>query len=666
VTAGYDGAFGIIKVFTEPERRALGRQRMLFADLPATKKRIIPLKGPALSGAVESSVPEETPPSPPEAPVSRGPLAGLNREQLEAARHGSGPALIIAGPGTGKTRVLTRRVAHLIEEHAVQPEQILAVTFTHKAAGEMQERLQALLAQRQAQAVRVSTFHALGYAWLREQLSPGLSLIDPEEKEGLLASLGVDRSDLGRTAERISAAKQQLMLPQHVEDEEWAPLYWDYQNLLSEHDLLDFDDLICRTTRLLLDDPDIAAAYRQRYPWVMVDEYQDVNYAQYRMIRALCGDPRANLCVIGDPNQAIYGFRGADSQYIERFQADWPQARRYSLQTSYRCPQTILRASGQVVAATDGFLHGLQSGVKLQLVQQPSDRAEAEYIARCIERSMGGLRSFSMDSDITDGHASDAGQSLDDFAILVRTGAQMPALEKALDDHAIPHQVVGRTPFHRQEPIRSILDVTRLALTPQTPLLAERLAARGILTAAQRTGLQLDPAEPAHRALQRIVTRFFPAALEQAPLLLRDLYDRAEQSGIPIGQWVHVLRLGTSADTYRAKVERVTLMTLHAAKGLEFPCVFVAGCEAGLLPYALHPGREADPAEERRLLYVGMTRAQQQLTLTWARSRHLHGRRRELPRSAFLDAIEKELVALAPQDVRHPRKPVDNQMRLFE
>lgn len=666
VHAGYDGEFGVIKVFTEQERRALGDQRLLFADLAAPKKKVSALVPRAVPRAAQRQASYERPPCPPDAPVLQGPLAGLNREQISATTHGEGPAMVIAGPGTGKTRVLTCRIAHLIAEHRVEPHHILAVTFTHKAAGEMRERLGTLLRPEQAQALHVGTFHALGYGWLREQVSLALTIIDTDEKEAILASLGVERQDAGRVATLISAAKQQLMLPQHVADEGLAPHYWDYQNLLSENDLVDLDDLICRATRLLLDDSKIATTYRERYRWIMVDEYQDVNYAQYRMIRSLCQSGQANLFVIGDPNQAIYGFRGADIRYIEHFRTDWPNATQYALKTSYRCPQTVLRASGQILPGPEAFLTGLQPGVKLQLAQQPSDRAEAEFIARTIERDMGGLRFFSLDSHIADGHSHDETRSLDDFAILVRTGAQMPTLEKALNDHAIPHQIVGRTPLHRQEPIRSILDVTRLALTPEVPLLADRLVKSGTLTAEQRAELHLDPTEPAAKALRHIVACAFPHAIEEFPLLLRDLYDTAEQSGAPIADFVQILRLGTPADVYRPRVERVTLMTLHAAKGLEFPCVFIAGCEEGLLPYALHPGREADPAEERRLLYVGMTRAQHRLTLTWAQSRHLHGRRLELTGSPFLDAIEKELVEHTQQDYRRTRKKVDDQMKLFE
>jgi len=666
VTAGYDGEFGVIKVFTEQERKALGDQRLLFADLAAPQKKVAPVKPPAARRAAAPRPVYETHRPRPDTPVTQGPLAGLNHEQLAAATHGAGPALIIAGPGTGKTRVLTRRIAHLIDKHRVEPEHILAVTFTGKAAEEMRERLQSLLNPDQARAIHVGTFHALGYAWLREEVSPALTIIDQEEKEALLASLGVERKQATDVAEKISAAKQQLMLPRHVKDEDLAPIYWDYQNLLSEHDLVDLDDLICRATRLLLDDSEIATTYRDRYRWVLVDEYQDVNYTQYCMIRTLCQSAQANLCVIGDPNQAIYGFRGADKQYIERFQADWPAARHYSLQTSYRCPQTILQASSQIIPQHQGFLTGLQSGVKLQLTQQPSDRSEAEYIARTIEQRMGGLRFFSLDSDVTDGHTHDETRSLDDFAILVRTSAQMPALEKALNDHAIPHQVVGRKPLYQQEPIRTLLDVTRLALTPDVPLLADRLTKNGVLTQEQREKLYLDPAETVGRGLHHIVDRVFPRVGEDSPLLLRDLYDTAERSEQTIGDFIQSLRLGSPADVYRRQVEHVTLMTLHAAKGLEFPCVFIAGCEQGLLPYALHPGQESDPAEERRLLYVGMTRAQHQLTLTWAQHRHLHGRRFELPRSPFLDTIEQELVEQRQPEGRRPRRPVDNQMKLFD
>ncbi|MFC1765143.1 UvrD-helicase domain-containing protein [Planctomycetota bacterium] len=557
VTPGYDGEFGVIKVFTEQEQRNLGDQSLLFADLcPDSPKTVVSVtrvnKKNARTAKPQPSY--QVAPVIPASPVTKGPLAGLNMDQLAAAQHTHGPALIIAGPGTGKTRVLTRRIAHLIEQHEVSPQQILAVTFTNKAAGEMRERLEGLLKPDVAQALTVCTFHALGYLILREQLGTPPTLIDPEDKQRLLIALGCDRRTVKKVAEAISAAKQQLKLPQHLKDEDLEPIYLDYQNTLSEHNRVDLDDLICRSTRLLQENEGIAADYRQRFAWVLVDEYQDVNFAQYQMIRCLCPPPHANLCVIGDPNQAIYGFRGADVEYIERFCEDWSLARQFTLKTSYRCPDTILRASGQVVSDTPAaLLSGLQPGVKLQLAEQASDKSEAEFIARTIEQLIGGLRFFSLDSDVSDGQAHEHAQSLSDFAVLVRTTTQLTALEKACNDHSIPYQVIGRDPFFKEAPVRTILDVARLALQTPIPGQREALLAARVLSEQQLDSLTLDPQAPAGAALEGLVNTYFPETKTDNAWAIKSLLAMASERLDSLQDFLAQTCLTAPIDTYQKR-----------------------------------------------------------------------------------------------------------------
>ena len=417
IQEGYDGEYGVIKVFSDQERRELSRQSLLFTDLFKQTQRPSQEdannKKPKQPKAKIVDRPKPPRPAAPEEPGD-GPLAGLNPQQHQAAGHLEGPALIIAGPGTGKTRVLTCRIAHLIENYRVSPECILAVTFTNKAAEEMRQRLAKMLDSSVAGELTVCTFHSLGYTILREQLGTDWVIIDQEDKERILRGLGCDKGQVRAMGDAITAAKQQLLLPQQVQDEDVGPLYLRYQDRLSDQGLLDLDDLVFRSTRLLMENPQIAAGYRERYRWVLVDEYQDVNLGQYQMIRLLCPNPDANLCVIGDPNQAIYGFRGADVRFIRQFSQDYPAARVYHLATSYRCSDVILQASSQVVTAPEGaspsMLQGLPSDVKLQMVQHPTDKAEAEFVARTIERMIGGLRFFSMDSQIADGEGHQSTQ----------------------------------------------------------------------------------------------------------------------------------------------------------------------------------------------------------------------------------------------------------------
>jgi len=665
IQEGYDGEYGVIKVFSDQERRQLSRQSLLFNDLFGQGKRPghdAPNKerperprsktadGPKPAGA----------PAPQESGL--GPLADLNPQQMQAACHLDGPAIIIAGPGTGKTKVLTCRISHLIEHRRVAPEAILAVTFTNKAADEMRGRLREMLSPCAAKTVTVCTFHALGYAILREQLGTDWVIIDQEDRDRVLQECGCDKRQARQAGDAITAAKQQLLMPQQIQDEELGPLYLSYQDRLCDQGLLDLDDLVFRSARLLMENPRIAAAYRDRYRWVLVDEYQDVNLGQYQMIRLLCPDPHADLCVIGDPNQAIYGFRGADVRFIRQFSQDYPDAQVYRLTTSYRCSDVILRTSSQVVYAQEGaspsMLQGLPSGVKLQMVQHPTDKAEAEFVARTIERMIGGLRFFSMDSMVADGEGHESTQSLADFAILCRTTAQMPAIEKALHDHSIPFQRVGQEPFFRQEPVRSVIDCLKLATSPDNRFLQAKLAGQGIAATTR-----IDPATPAKDAVTKVIYAAFHKDKDLPEI--KELIDLAASSGCSAQDFVRSADLAGPIDTYKTQVEQVSLMSLHASKGLEFVCVFVVGCEDGLLPYRLFEDRKADGEEERRLLYVGMTRAKHWLYLTWAKSRILYGKTFRLDRSPFLDAIERELVDHSKADFKSRRKKEDNQPTLF-
>ena len=666
IQEGYDGEYGVIKVFSDQERRDLTRQGLLFTD--AFNRPQVPSREVSSNERPKRQTTKaaDHPKKPPDAGAPRrpgdGPLADLNDQQRQAASHLDGPALVIAGPGTGKTKVLTCRIWNLIENHHVAPEGVLAVTFTNKAADEMQGRLAKMVDPRAAEAVTVCTFHALGYAILREQLGTDWVIIDQDDKDRVLRDCGCDKAQTRTAGDAITSAKQQLLLPHQVQDEDLGPLYLRYQDRLCDQGLLDLDDLVFRSTRLLMENPLIAGEYRERYRWVLVDEYQDVNLCQYQMIRLLCPGPCANLCVIGDPNQAIYGFRGADVRFIRQFSQDYPGARVFHLDTSYRCSDVILRASSQVVASTEGegrsMLQGLASGVKLQMVQQPTDRAEAEFVARTIERMIGGLRFFSMDSQIADGDGQEGTQSLADFAILCRTTAQMPAIEKALHDHSIPFQRVGQEPFFRQEPVRTVIDVLRLAVSHDNRFLQDKLSSQGISAA-----VKIDPATSPVAAVTEVLDRCFPGDMHLPEL--KELIDLATGFAGSVQDFVRSTELAGPVDTYKDRTEKVTLMTLHASKGLEFACVFVVGCEDGLLPYRLFEDRRADLDEERRLLYVGMTRARHWLYLTWARSRVLYGKTLLPDRSPFLEAIEQELVEQSRAEYKRRQKRQDNQPTLF-
>ncbi|MDH7599410.1 MAG: UvrD-helicase domain-containing protein [Sedimentisphaerales bacterium] len=657
IQEGFDGQYGIIRVFTEQDRLQMARQSLLFGGVGQPQQ---PIQSEDRSYKCKTDRRAE-------AMTVRQPRPGqtdmplLDPDQLAAVEHLQGPALVLAGPGTGKTRVLTFRIAQLIQKHRVAPSQILAITFTRKAAEQVRQRLSALLPEDQAQSVWVGTFHQFGLSVLRELLAADPVIIDQGQRELLLTHMGCKKDRIGKIDQAIAMAKQRLLDPDKLEDIELAQILRQYEDFLRAHNLLDLEDLICRPARLLSQDGNLAGQFRQRFRYVLVDEYQDVNLAQYQILRGLCPDDGSNIFAIGDPNQAIYGFRGADVGFIRRFTEDYPSARIYRLSNSYRCSQVILSASGQIMtgqADRPSMLQGLGSNVKIQLVEHPTDRAEAEFVARTIERMIGGLRFFSIDSQVSDGEGLCATQTLADFAILCRTFAQMPVIEKALADHSIPYQIIGEQPFYQREPFRTILDRLRLVIWPDHPLLKARLSKYPALLQIEG----LDPGSPAFWAIELCIQAAFADQAGQ----LHDLVDWARQLGSNVAQLIQFIQLAQPADLYDQRAQKVSLMTLHASKGLEFGCVFIVGCEEGLIPYSLFQDRKTDIEEERRLLYVGMTRARQWLYLSWARSRSLFGRMLEPKPSRFLELIQKELVEQTKARPVISRSRPQQQMTLFD
>lgn len=707
VKEGFDGEYGVITVFGKQEAadRTAENQGVLFQSMAASApakprpRKLIPfdLHGHAVAsirgvsstasdGGVEASNKTGSAGGHTVPPIKVA-CGDLNPRQWAAVRHFRGPALVIAGPGTGKTRVLTYRVVHLIQEKNIPPEHILAVTFTNKAAAEIGARLEELLDRLPAETGRpfVTTFHALGYAVLKAVRGSAPVILDADDKADLLRHhLDCPSGQVKKTADAVTHVKQQLNTAEHIGDEVLADLFRRYQNQLEALNAVDLDDLIYLPVRLLSEDAALRERYQKKYPWILVDEYQDVNHAQYQLLRLLSppgGD--ANLCVIGDPDQAIYSFRGADVRFIQQFRDHYPGAALYQLQKSYRCSDSILRSSGRVLLSPEDasapsvsrpFLEGVGKGVKIKIMSHPTGGSEAEFTARTVEQMMGGLRFFSMDTGITQGDKETGIESLSDFAVLCRVRSQMETLEKAFLDHTIPYQVVGEAPFFHQEPVKTVLRVLRLARDPGNGFLRDQLLRRNIIAPPGLPPLleALAQAPSAGPAVHRVVETLFPEPGERERQTFKRLlhiagdHDAAYGGGGGLESFLKFTALGTAADTYRPGLEAVTFMTLHAAKGLEFPCVFIVGCEDGLLPYALFSGRESDPVEERRLLYVGMTRSQQFLFLSHAEKRFLGGGEHHLGRSPFLDGIEKEWAEVSRAAVKKKEKGPAVQRLLFE
>jgi DNA helicase-2/ATP-dependent DNA helicase PcrA len=609
-------------------------------------------------------------------------LSDLNPQQRQAVLCTDVPLIIVAGPGTGKTRTLTHRIAYLITAKGVAPEHILAITFTNKAAEEMANRLTHLLGEDVSRRIVIRTFHAFGVMLLREagkhiDLTADFAIVSEADRHALLKQLHPDLSEreLHQHLDDISAAKNQLLAPDLV-DAPLAEVYRDYQQALVQDQLLDFDDLIFKSVQLFESQADVLKAYKQRFRWISVDEYQDINYAQYRLLQLLTG-PENNLCVIGDPDQAIYGFRGANRAYFLQFDQDFPTARTFQLSQNYRSTQLILDASGQVIEKSPSservkIWSNFVDRTKIEVYRAPTDRAEAEYVVHEIEKMMGGLSYFSIDSErVTDDDGLPS-RSFTDFAVLYRLRAQNPFLIEAFQRSGIPYQTFGQTPLAEYQDARIILASLWFLHNPGSTFFLKQVAPNKQVqsTVSFLNGLSDVVPEPVSVLIEKIYQFFADQSIihfdEKSNERIQQLRLRAIPFENHLGEFLESMALQKETDLYDPRADRVTMMTLHAAKGLEFPVVFIVGCEEDLLPHK-RGHKRSDIDEERRLFYVGMTRAQQKLILTHARTRFLFGQTVESTPSRFLEDIEnalKEVRKMAPR--KPPKKEQDDlQLKLF-
>jgi len=643
-------------------------------------------------------------------------LDGLTAAQTEAVTHVDGPLLVLAGAGSGKTRVITRRIAYLMSR-GIPASQVLAITFTNKAAGGMRERTEALVPG--VRPPLVTTFHSFCARMLRQyadvlDLDPKYTIYDTADQKAAikraLGQLNLDPThfDPGRCAEFISRAKNRLQRAGHYaaspRTEFWARnlarIYEAYEAILAESHALDFDDLLLEVALGMREHPEFRAALHDRFRYILIDEYQDTNHAQYVIARDLAGE-RRNLCATGDPDQSIYGWRGAQLSNILDFEKDFADARVVRLEKNYRSTKTIVAAAAGVIRhnrhrKAKGLFTDNPQGDRLRIVLADDEEAEALTLARRIRELTG------------------RGLAHRDIAVFVRTVAQTRAIEDALRRARppIPYEIVRGTSFYERKEVRDILAYLEVIHNLHDEVNLRRIIntpARGIgkktvdaLTAwARHEGVSLFDALPHVADIPDLPTRGRGAlvAFRQLMDLLmeepqdslqrlidvvitepgyadslrgddakervenldelvtlgaasdRDTASLADDPDLPRGLegFLQTVCLTGDQDGYDNVVDRVALMTLHAAKGLEFPAVFIAGCEDGLLPHARNRDDPATFEEERRLLFVGMTRAKQFLTLTHARYRSIRGRPERHTRSPFLSEIPEETAEMADE-----------------
>ncbi|MEN9741070.1 MAG: hypothetical protein RIR66_26 [Actinomycetota bacterium] len=679
-------------------------------------------------------------------PVPAHLLDDLNEPQRQAVTHSGSPLLVVAGAGSGKTRVLTRRIAYLLAQRNVHPGEVLAITFTNKAANEMKERVAHIVGP-QARSMWVSTFHSACVRILRNEakrlgLKPTFSIYDMQDSVRLMTlvakDLGIDTKMYSAKylLSQVSNLKNELIAEDVAiskavtpQEQTVAEAYTEYQRRLMRASAVDFDDLIGHTVALFQAFPDAATQYHRRFRHVLVDEYQDTNHAQYVLIRELVGDGKdgiepAELCVVGDSDQSIYAFRGANIRNIMEFERDYSNARTVVLEQNYRSTQNILSSANAVIDKNAGrpqknLWTAEGSGEKIVIYSAADEHHEADFIVRQLR-------------ELIDNH----GFNYKDVAVFYRTNNQSRSVEEVFIRSGIPYKVVGGTRFYERKEIRDALAYLRTIVNPADDVSLRRIIntpRRGIGDKAEETVEHFANKEKISfsEAIDRVSEINTLAARSAGALkdfgALLNLLRVMDDSGAGPGEIVHTVLESSgllkeladskdpqdevrienlaelenvarefeeqfqseSEDNRKARLsdflERVslvadsdeipkddahggvvTMMTLHTAKGLEFPVVFLTGMEEGVFPHQRSLGSETELAEERRLAYVGMTRAMQRLYLTRAAARSTWGQPNFNPESRFLTEIPGELVdrqgeeysplGLSGSDFQRPKK----------
>jgi DNA helicase-2/ATP-dependent DNA helicase PcrA len=632
-------------------------------------------------------------------------LTGLNSQQQQAVMAGLGPVLVMAGPGSGKTRVLTQRIAYLIGKMGVRPYNILAVTFTNKAAREMENRVINLLGE-SARGLTLGTFHAICARILRREaehlpFNSNFVIFDEDDQVGLvkrvITDLNLDDKQYRPVAvlNSISNAKNELILPdeypqQTYRDEAVKRVYIGYQQLLLTNNAVDFDDLLLYTAFLLDDNPSVRERYARRYEQVLVDEFQDTNLAQYVLLKRL-SSYHHNIFAVGDADQSIYRWRGADYRNVLRFEQDYPDAQLILLEQNYRSTQQILDVAMAVIDPNPNrtpkkLFTERNEGLKVILHETYDDRQEASFVVDTIASLVGRQQ-------IKPG----------DVAIMYRTNAQSRLLEEAFLSAGLPYKLVGAQRFYGRREVKDIIAYMRLVHNPNDELSLIRVInvpTRGIgdktlqilRTQAQRANLtpgelliqmghdaeQFRPSFPS-RALTLlsgfgdILSHWIKQIAELNPLTLMDrILDEIDYHGYiddgtdegndrwenvmelrrlaseyqerALGEFLENIALVSDQDTIETSANVPTLLTLHAAKGLEYPVVFITGLNEGTLPHSRSFDDPEAMQEERRLLYVGITRAKDRLYLVYAQNRSAFGYPDPVEPSRFLDDIPDELL----------------------
>ena len=668
---GYDGEYGVIRLFNDSEKHELIGQKRLFKVVELEKekkpkpdvKKIVKAKKKDLKTGKQASFVD---------PV----LDPLNEKQREAVLHTGTHLIINAGPGTGKTLTLTHKIVSEIQNNGLKPDQVLALTFTNKAAREMMERVNALLPGVTKEGITISTFHGFCLNILREDgnnlnIPHDFSICSEGDSRLIIDNIsneaGADRQTVSRFKKALSDLKYMAAMGREPDEEyeELLPLFEKYMQGLRSLNMLDFDDLEAETLRLFIKCPDISLEYAEKFKRVFVDEYQDTNHIQSLILKHLIKDKINLICAIGDPDQAIYGFRGADMDNFYRFAEDFNGAFEISLSINYRSTDNILESAAAILGKESRLEGTSGKGDFVRISECGTAASEAEMVVEQIEKILGGTSYFSLDSGRVASHEDgDDNTGFGDIGVLFRTNSQGDALEEALSRAGIPYVRSGEKPLTGQYPVDVIMRYLQSQVFTENKLYMDKY-----LELMQKYKIETDAlsnAMPAGKDIIRVLDDIismhnFDLSSDESMRAVTRLKETVKENP-GITSITDILSLERGIDNTALKGDRAALMSVHAAKGLEWPVVFITGCEDRIIPLKIFG--DSDDEEERRLFYVGITRAKNRLILSHTKSRKINNRSLDMNVSPYLDLIpEKNIKPL--ERTRWKPKKQEKQLSLF-
>ncbi len=726
IDPGYDGEFGKVNLFSNQEKERLRGEKNLLFDLPAQGAKPRAKKLVAKQNIQKKNVKKKQNIELPVKP--KGLLEGLNPGQKKAVESSARAMVIQAGPGTGKTRTLTAKIAYLVSEKNIDSGNILALTFTNKAARQLEQRIDQYVPETKS-PVPAATFHSFCLKLLKEYKGFNAAICDDLLRIFLIReAIGEDvkKGMINKIDQLICLCKQNLLGPDDdlkhlitdVDSGAFKKIYKTFQNLCQEQNVADFEDLILMTVEMLVKEEEILSSVRKKYRYIFIDEYQDLNFGQYELTKMI--SQGNHIVVIGDPDQSIYGFRGSDNKYFNRFADDFLGCEKIVLTKNYRSTQTILDASFQMINKSldkDDKLKifsDVETTKKLIIKETAGEQSEVVAIGKMIEALVGGISFFSMDAGKVD-MDNQKEYSFADFAILCRTRKQYETFINVFEKQGIPFQTADKKSLFEINGICQLISLCRIMTKSESFLdienmfqyfgadLGKKEKENFYKFYKKSSALNQDTMESFGRAdisgFQKALKIKISTIVEKLKALgeeikdcdnetairifcsktgLKDIIEANDKTSQAFEKLLSIARLynnlkgfldgialNLDADAIGFNMEKVSLMTMHAAKGLEFPVVFVAGCEQGLVPFARDGENIDDLEEERRLFYVAMTRAMDILCLTYARKRTIYGKSLKRQRSFFIDDIEKRLTQVEKSPVFLSANKKETQLELF-